>query len=157
MNAHRAKEEPALRYFEDIEVGSVRELGRHEISREEILSFAREWDPQPFHIDEAAAEQSVFGGLTASSCHTYAVSSLIFSRSVDRAATAAMLGLELSFPKPVRPGSVLTLRDACTEKRLSRSRPGFGVLKSRTTLVDQERDEVFVMTSSYLVECRPGT
>ena len=145
-----------MRYFEDIEVGDVRELGQHEVSREEILRFAREWDPQPFHVDEGAAEQSVFGGLTASSCHTYAVSSLIFSGNADRAATAAMLGLELSFPKPVRPGSVLTLCDACIEKRLSRSRPGFGVLKSRTALVDQEGDEVFVMTSSYLVTCRPG-
>ena len=145
-----------MRYLSDLEVGTRSSVGDYEIDASEIVEFAEKWDPFPFHTDEAAARASHFGGLTASSCHTYAVSSLIFSRNADRAATAAMLGLELSFPKPVRPGSVLTLCDACIEKRLSRSRPGFGVLKSRTALVDQERDEVFVMTSSYLVACRPG-
>ncbi len=143
-----------MRFFEDIEVGDVRELGRHEVSRDEIVRFAREWDPQPFHVDDEAAAKSVFGGLTASSCHTYSISSLIFSRSGDRLATAAMLGLELRFPKAVRPGAVLTLRDECLHKRDSRSRPEYGVLRSRTTLVDQEGDDVFVMDSTYLVRRR---
>ena len=70
-----------MRHFEDIEVGETIEVGRHAVSREEIIRFAEQWDPQPFHIDEEAARDSIFGGLSASSCHTYSISSLIFSRS----------------------------------------------------------------------------
>jgi acyl dehydratase len=143
-----------IRHYEDIPEGVQRTLGSHLVTREEIVRFALEWDPQPFHIDEAAAKTSVFGGLTASSCHTYSVSSLIFSRSPGKTATAAMMGLELQFPVAVRPGDELTLRDVCTEKRLSGSRPGHGVVSSRTTLTNQEDQDVFVMTSTYLVRCR---
>ncbi len=142
------------RYYEDIPVGVQRELGSHLVTRDEIIRFATEWDPQPFHIDEDAAQSSVFGGLTASSCHTYAISSLIFSRSPGKIATAAMLGLELQFPTAVRPEDVLTLHDLCTDQRLSSSRPGHGVVSSRTTLTNQNGEDVFVMTSSYLVRCR---
>ncbi len=141
-------------YFEDVAAGRERELGSHRVSREEIVRFATEWDPQPFHIDEEAAGRSVFGGLTASSCHTYAISSLVFSRHPERLATAAMLGLSLRFPAPVRPGDELRLLDECLEKRLSDSRPGLGIVKSRTALVNQAEEEVFVMESSYLVRCR---
>jgi acyl dehydratase len=143
-----------MRYFEDVDEGDARELGEHLVSREEIVRFASEWDPQPFHVDEEQAVRSVFGGLTASSCHTFAISSLIFSRDPSSLAVAAMLGLNLRFPNPVRPGDVLHLRDECVEKRLSSSRPGLGLVKSRTTLRNQADDEVMVMESSYLVRCR---
>lgn len=143
-----------MRYFEDMEEGISRELGEHVVSREEIVRFASEWDPQPFHVDEEQATRSVFGGLTASSCHTYSVSSLIFSKSSERLVVAAILGLTLRFPEPVRPGDVLRLLDECVEKRLSRSRPGLGIVKSRTTLVNQAGAEALVMESSYLVRCR---
>ncbi|MBW2362730.1 MAG: acyl dehydratase [Deltaproteobacteria bacterium] len=144
-----------MRYFEDVEVGVAHEIGEHCVSREEIVRFASEWDPQPFHLDEEQATQSVFGGLTASSCHTYAISSLIFSKNPDRMAVAAMLGLSLRFPTAVRPGDELRQLDECIEKRLSRSRPGLGVVQSRTTLTNRAGQEVFVMESSYLVRCRP--
>jgi acyl dehydratase len=143
-----------MRYFEDVEEGVGREVGEHRVSREEIIRFASEWDPQPFHVNEDQATRSVFGGLTASSCHTYAISSLIFSRDPQRQAVAAMLGLTLRFPKPVRPGDVLRLLDECIEKRLSNSRPGLGVVKSRATLVNGAGEEVLVLESSYLVRCR---
>ena len=77
-----------MEYFEDIELGVEHEVGRHTPSRDEIIRFARQWDPQPFHVDEEAARASVFGGLSASSCHTYSISSLIFSRSPTRLRTA---------------------------------------------------------------------
>jgi acyl dehydratase len=141
-------------YFDDIEVGEVRALGQHAVSRDEIVRFAGEWDPQPFHTDDDAAADSIFGGLTASSCHTYSISSLVFHKSGQPMAVAAMLGLELRFPTPVRPGDVLSLRDECLEKRLSKSRPGFGVVKSRSTLANQKGEEVFVMDANYLVQCR---
>lgn len=140
--------------YEDVEPGVARNLGTHRVTRDEIVRFAREWDPQPFHVDDEAAAQSVFGGLTASSCHTYSISSLIFSRHPEKLATAAMLGTSLRFPTPVRPDDLLTLRDECLEKRLSRSRPGLGIVKSRTSLVNQSGEEVFVMESDYLVRCR---
>ncbi len=143
-----------MRYFEDVEVGVRLELGEHHVSRDEIVRFASEWDPQPFHTDDAMAAASVFGGLTASSCHTYSISSLIFSRNPKRMAVAALLGSELRFPFPVRVDDVLQLSDRCSEKRLSASRPGVGIVRSRTVLTNQREEETFVMDASYLVQCR---
>jgi len=146
--------EPCVRHFEDIELGHTLEVGRHVVSREEIIRFAREWDPQPFHLDEEAARASVFGGLSASSCHTYSISSLIFSRSAIKSKTAAMLGMKMNFPAPVRPGDELTLLETCLDKRISRSRPRYGIVKSRATLVNGAGVEVMVLQSSFLVERR---
>jgi acyl dehydratase len=144
-----------MRYFEDIEVGKTLEIGCHEVSKEEIVRFAEQWDPQPFHLDEAAARDSVFGGLTASSCHTYSISSLIFSRAAElRSKTAAMLGMKMNFPAPVRPGDLLTMYETCLDKRVSRSRPRFGIVKSRATMVNAAGQEVMVMQSSFMVERR---
>jgi acyl dehydratase len=144
-----------MRYFEDIEVGRTLEIGRHVVSKDEIIRFAEEWDPQPFHIDEAAAKESVFGELTASSCHTYSISSLIFSRATDlKSKTAAMLGMKVKFPAPVRPGDELTMHETCLDKRVSRSRPRYGIVKSRATMLNAAGQEVMVLQSSFLVERR---
>ncbi|MFK7898725.1 MAG: MaoC/PaaZ C-terminal domain-containing protein [Myxococcota bacterium] len=144
-----------MMYFEEVRVGEATEVGRHTPSREEIISFAKAWDPQPFHIDEAAANASLLGGLSASSCHTYSISSLIYSRSDHKLYTTAMMGLEMRFPNPVRPGEELTLTRAFLDARLSRSRPGQGVVKSRSTLLNAQGAEAMVQTSNYLVACRP--
>ena len=141
-------------FYEDLRVGEARELGAHRVTRDEIVRFAREWDPQPFHVDEEAARRSVFGGLTASSCHTYSISSLISSRSDERVAAAAMMSLSLRFPEPVRPDDDLVLRNTTLEKRESESKPGHGVVRSRTTLVNARGQEVFVMDATYLVRRR---
>lgn len=144
-----------MRYFEDIEVGRTLEIGRHRVSKQEIMTFASQWDPQPFHLDEAAARDSVFGELTASSCHTYSISSLIFSRAgALKSKTAAMLGMKLRFPAPVRPGDELTMYETCLDKRVSRSRPRYGIVKSRATLVNAAEQAVMVLQSSFLVERR---
>jgi len=143
-----------VRHFEDIELGRTIEVGRHVVSREEIIRFAEQWDPQPFHIDEEAARDSVFGGLSASSCHTYSISSLIFSRSAIKSKTAAMLGMKMNFPVPVRPGDELTMFETCLDKRISRSRPRYGIVKSRAVLVNGAGVEVMVLQSSFLVERR---
>lgn len=146
-----------MRYFEDIEVGTTLEIGRHRVSKQEIVAFAAQWDPQPFHLDEEAARESVFGELTASSCHTYSISSLIFSRaSTLKSKTAAMLGMKVSFPAPVRPGDELTMYETCLDKRVSRSRPRYGIVKSRARLVNAADVEVMVLQSSFLVERREG-
>jgi acyl dehydratase len=144
-----------MRYFEDIEVGERLEVGRHVVSKAEIIRFAEQWDPQPFHLDEEAAKDSVFGGLSASSCHTYSISALIFSRSAElKSKTAAMLGMKMRFPTPVRPGDELTLIDVCLDKRVSRSRPRYGIVKSQASLVNAAGAEVMVCQSSFLVERR---
>ena len=143
-----------LRFYEDFTVGEVTDIGTHAVSREEIVVFARQWDPQPFHIDEALAVESVFGGLTASSCHTYSVTGLINFQSPERVASVAMLNTEMRFPNPVRPGDLLLLRSECVEKRLSQSRPGIGVMRSRGTLTDQNGQEKLLMDSVFLIRCR---
>ena len=148
-----APREPA--YFEEIRIGSEYEVGRYTPSKQEIVDFARRWDPQPFHIDEAAAAASVFGGLSASSCHTYAISSLIFSRSDRKLHTAAMLGMEVKFPHPVRPDEELVLIETMVAKRESRSRPDVGIVTSRGALRNPRGEDVMATESSYLVLRRP--
>ncbi len=143
-----------MRYFEDLAVGELEEIGRHVVSRDEIVRFAEQWDPQPFHLDEEAARASIFGGLTASSCHTWSIASLIFSRHSEKLKTAAMLGLKMRFPNPVRPDDELTLHQICLDKRLSRSRPEYGIVKSRVVMVNGAGQEVMVSQSSYFVERR---
>ncbi|MEZ4281111.1 MAG: MaoC/PaaZ C-terminal domain-containing protein [Myxococcota bacterium] len=155
VSAETPRYPPPMRYFEDIEVGLSIEVGRHVVSKEEIVGFASQWDPQPFHVDEEAARDSVFGGLSASSCHTYSISSLIFSRAAElKTKAAAMMGMKMKFPTPVRPGDELTLREVCLDKRLSRSRPRYGIVKSRASMVNAAGAEVMVCQSSYLVERR---
>jgi acyl dehydratase len=143
-----------MEYYEDVEPGTEIEIGRHTPSREEIITFARQWDPQPFHLDEEAARDSVMGGLSASSCHTYSISSLIFSRSENKLRTAAMLGLEMRFPAPVRPDEELTLIEVFVSKRESNSRPAYGIVTSRSNMRNARGEDVMVMQSSFLVERR---
>ncbi len=138
-------------YYEDIELAREVEIGRHTPTRDEIVDFARQWDPQPFHLDEEAGRVSPMGGLSASSCHTYSISSLIYSRSDERLQTAAMLGLQMRFPNAVRPGEELTLFETFTDKRVSKSRPAYGVVSSQSVLRNERGEDVMVMTSSYLV------
>jgi len=142
-------------YFEDIEIGRSVENGRHTPTRDEIIAFARQWDPQPFHLDEAAGRASPMGGLSASSCHTYSISSLIYSRSEEKLKTAAMLGLEMRFPSAVRPDEELALFERFTAKRVSSSRPQYGVVSSETVMENERGEAVLIMRSNYLVERRP--
>ena len=79
-------------YFEDLEAGYRTEVGEYQVTAEEIVEFASRWDPYPFHTDEDAAKQSIFGGLTASSCHLFAITTLLFHRDPNPIAVLAMLG-----------------------------------------------------------------
>lgn len=141
-------------YYEDVVPGSEFEIGRHTPSKEEIIRFAKQWDPQPFHLDEEAGRQSLMGGLSASSCHTYAISSLVYSKSPHKLKTAAMLGMQMKFPTPVRPDEELTMFETYLGKRISKSRPGFGIVTSRTCIRNPSGADVMVMESNFLVEVR---
>ncbi len=143
------------RHFEDFELGEVREVGSYRITREEIIEFAERFDPQPFHIDEEAARNSIFGGLTGSSCHTFALTSLIHSRTDDEIALVANLGSEkLRFPTPLRPDDVISLVSECVAMRASKSRPTIGIVTTQSRLTNQEGETVMEMETTFMVKRR---
>jgi acyl dehydratase len=144
-------------YFEDLEVGDSRKAGPYLVSKAEIIQFAKQYDPRPFHIDEEAAARSVFGGLTASAGHTFAI--YIFLTNNLQPPHRALAGLgydELRQPNPVRPGDELDLESTVLGKRESKSRPDTGILRSQIHLRNQRREAVFQCVSSVLVARRPG-
>jgi acyl dehydratase len=145
-----------MRHFEDFEIGERQFVGSYRVSRDEIVEFARRFDPQPFHIDEEAARASIFGGLTASSCHTFALMSLIHHRqSAEEIALVANLGAErLRFPAPLRPDDEISLESECLAKRVSKSRPEIGIVTTRSRLTNQRREIVMDMQTTFMVRRR---
>jgi acyl dehydratase len=141
-----------LRYYEDFEIGEQRRIGSYRVTRREIIDFAKRFDPQPFHIDEQAARESIFGELTGSSCHTFALVSLIHSQSEETTALVANLGSEkLRFPAPLRPDDELTLVSECVAKRESESRPGIGIVTTRGHLMNRRKETVMDMMTTFMV------
>lgn len=123
------------RYFEDFTVGEVfKPSVRVGVEKEDIIAFAQKFDPQPFHLDEEAARQSIFGRLVASGWHTAALTMSLIARSDYRAAGGTIgLGFEnLRWPIPVLPGDELRIVSEVLEARPSKSRPDRGLLKMRT-------------------------
>lgn len=142
---------PRMRYFEDFQVGQVHELGSYQVTREEILAFARQYDPQPFHLDEEAGRQSIFGGIiasgwqTAAICHRLLVGSLLSDSS-----SMGSPGLdELRWLRPVRPGDTLSARIEVLETTPSRSKPDRGSVRTRMEVRNQQGE--LVMTENALV------
>ena len=134
-------------YWEDLEIDSVRELGSHTITREEIMDFARQFDPQPFHLDEQAAKESVFGGLCASGWHTCGLAMrLMVTNFLHEAASLGSPGLEdVRWLKPVFPGDTLSLRHAILAKRPMNSRPDVGLVRTRGMMFNQDQAQVLHM------------
>lgn len=117
-------------HFDDIEIGQRLQFGSYELDKDEIISFSRQWDPQPFHIDEIAAKHSIFGGITASSLHIFAICTKLFALSEPKLAILAMLGKdEVRFHNPARPGDVLSYQAECIDKRESPSKPDRGIVQ----------------------------
>jgi len=137
------------RYFEDFRAGEVIELGSHEVSDEEIVGFARQWDPQPFHVDPEAARQSVFGGLIASGWHTGAMwMRLYVGAMLDTAASQGSPGVEdLRWLAPVRPGDTLSGRLTVLDVRPSERRLDRGTVRIRGEMVNQDGVTVMTMVS----------
>jgi acyl dehydratase len=137
------------RYFEDFRAGEVIELGSHEVSEEEIVGFARQWDPQPFHVDPEAARQSVFGGLIASGWHTGAMwMRLYVGAMLDTAASQGSPGVEdLRWLAPVRPGDTLSGRLTVLDVRPSERRLDRGTVRIRGEMVNQDGVTVMTMVS----------
>jgi acyl dehydratase len=128
------------RYFEDYQAGAVYEYGYATVTEEEIVAFARRFDPQPLHTDARLAAAGPFGGLIASGWHTAGIFMRLFAdHYLSRVASLGSPGLdELRWPVPVRPGDRLRLRTTTIETRRSRSKPDRGVVRTRAELLNQD-------------------
>ena len=145
-------------YFEDLEVGSQTYFGSYEVTREEVLDFARKYDPQPFHLSDEAAARTHFGRLSASGWHTCAMTMAVIARAVVKEEQAGLgsPGIdELRWLKPVYPGDTLHVRGEIVEKTPSRSRPEMGSFRTRTTVTNQNDVPVMTMISIVLIRRRP--
>jgi acyl dehydratase len=141
---------PAIRYYwEDLTVGTVRELGQVTVDRQEVIDFARKFDPQPFHLDDAAAAQTHFGRLSASGWHTCSMTMrLVVDNFLRYAASLGSPGVEnLKWLKPVYPGDTLTVRMRTVESRPLKSRPNVGLSRSHTEAFNQHGEQVLLMDS----------
>jgi acyl dehydratase len=149
----------AERYLEDFEAGQSFGSGRIRIDADLIKRFAAEFDPQPFHLDETAAFDSIFRGLAASGWHTAAITMrLLVDSDIKPAGGIVGVGFdELRWPRPVRPGDELRVQSEVLDVRVSRSRPDQGVVKVRTTTLNQNNEAVQVSVGSLIVRCRPAS
>lgn len=145
------------RWFEDYEPGTVHEFGSATLTEDELLDFARKFDPQPIHVDPAYAATGPFGGLIASGWHTAGLMMrLLADNYLSKVASMASPGVdELRWPHPVRPGDVLRLRATVVEARESRSKPGRGVVRTRAELLNQDDRVVLSMVAVNMVAKRP--
>lgn len=136
-------------YFEDFEVNQVFELGSRTLARERILAFAEEFDPQPFHLDETAASQSIYGGIIASGWHTGSVLMGLFATGLlNNTSSQGSPGVdELRWLKPVRPGDTLHGRTTVLETRDSRSRPSVGLVQMHSELRNDTDEAVLSLKS----------
>ncbi|MDX1736335.1 MAG: MaoC/PaaZ C-terminal domain-containing protein [Halioglobus sp.] len=146
-----------MKYYEDFKVGERCTLkGSYHITREEIIEFASRWDPQPFHIDEQAARDSIFGGIVACSSHILTASIAIATTSEQEASAAVSnLGFkEIRMLAPVRPGDTLISVEEILEKRLSKRYPGCGIVTFIDDIYNQHDERVATFQTSALFRCR---
>lgn len=149
-----------LLHFEDLVVGQIIPFGRKRVTKEEIVAFASAYDPQPIHLDEDVAKQSIVGGLCASGFHSCAMLMRMLADDVlNRATSLGSPGMdEVKWLKPVRPGDELTARYTCTSKRVLGSRPDVGLAPVTFEMLNQASDVVMIWMSNQLLRVRhPGT
>jgi len=143
-------------YLEDLHVGQRFVSGSHRMDEARIKEFAREFDPQPFHLDEDAAKASVFGGLAASGWHTAAVAMrLLVDGGLPLGNGIICLGGDLAWPKPTRPGDTLHVESEILEIVPSRSKPNQAIVKVHSVTLNQDGEPVHSFTSKCLVFKRP--
>jgi len=140
------------RYFDDLRPGERLQSGHYIVTEEEIINFAREFDPQPFHLDATVARETMFKGLIASGWHTAAITMRLFVQTLNFAEGAIGLGVdELRWPNAVRPGDRLQVETEIIDLRVSRSKPSHGVVRLRNVTVNQRGEVVQTMSASALV------
>jgi acyl dehydratase len=146
-------------YFEDLVVGVETNYGSYDVTRDEVLEFARKYDPQPFHLSDEEAAKTHFGRLSASGWHTAAMTMAVIARHVvdDHHAGLGSPGIdELRWKKPVYPGDTLHVSGRIVEKTPSRSRPEMGSFRTETTVKNQDGEVVMTFTSIVLIRRRPA-
>ena len=145
-----------LKFAEDYRAGDSFELGQFEVTQEEVVEFARKYDPFPFHVDDEAAKASVFGGIISSGWLTALVwLRLMHSHFLCYETVLGSPGHEeMLWPTPVRPGDCLSGTVEIKESRVSKSKPELGFVRYTATLTNQKLDDVFVTTSTLMVKSR---
>jgi acyl dehydratase len=141
-------------YFEDIKVGDQNPSISMLVEKAEVIEFASKWDPQPWHIDEALAKQSMFGGLTACSAHIFSLFCVIsqqWASGVQQQVLASLGFDEMRMLKPVYAGDTLYCLSTVEVARPSNSKPDRGIVACRCELINQHGDVVFSILSTYLV------
>ena len=142
-------------YLEDLHVGQTFPTGSITVTTEAIKAFARDYDPQPFHLDEAAAEASLFGGLAASGWHTAALSMRLLVDGLPIAGGLIGVGGETTWPRPTRPGDTLTVHIEVLEITPSRSRPDRGMVRTLNETRNQNGEPVQISRLGIVVWRRP--
>jgi acyl dehydratase len=147
-----------MRYFEDFSKGDELPFGPHTVTRAEIVAFAAEFDPQPFHLDERAAAETMLGGLAASGWHTCALfMRMLFDGWVTNAASMGSPGVDtLKWLRPVRPGDTLSGRSIVLELRASKSKPDRGFIKFRHEVVNERGEPVMILENPVMLQRRPS-
>ena len=142
-------------YFDDIKVGDRFTSESLNVTEKQVIEFAHKFDPQMFHLSRKAAERTLFKGLIASGWHTAAMTMRLFVQTLNFAEGAIGLGVdELRWPNAVRPGDVLTVETEILKKRLSRSKPGYGIIRLRYVTTNQDGEIVQTMLASEMVRRR---
>jgi len=153
---YRQKESAMARYLEDFKPGDRYETASVEITDEMIFQFARQYDPQPFHLSREAANQSMFRGLAASGWHVAALTmGLVVRAGLDIANGLVGIDVRLRLPRPTRPGDVLRVTVDILEARASHSHPGWGIVKMRWTTVNQNNEILAEIVPDCWVQARP--
>ena len=145
-----------LRYFEDFQTGQELPLSPHTVTRAEIVAFAAEYDPQPFHLDESAGADTLLGGLAASGWHTCALfMRMMYDGWLSESASMGSPGVDtLKWMRPVRPGDTLSGRSVVLETQASKSRPDRGFVRVRHEIVDARGELIMVLENPIMVSRR---
>lgn len=146
-------------YWEDFKPGDTFPMGERAMDRGEMMAFARQFDPQPFHVDEAAAKRSMYGGLIASGWHTVAIVMRMMCDSyLNQSASLGSPGVDnVRWLKPVRPGDTIRAQRTVLESRASQSRPEMGLVKTRWEVFNQDGELVMTMEGTGMFQRRsPG-
>lgn len=145
-----------VQYLEDISIGDRFSSGQdYKVTREEIIEFAQKWDPNTYHIDESAAQHSIFNGLIAPASLIIAIESWLWHTVENRPALVCGLGWDnVRFIAPVRPNDSLSMDFECIEVRPSESMPDCGIIRTNLKISNQHHEPVLMLTDSYLIKKR---